>query len=231
MSETDQSMSNLAGLAQTRAAFSSFLNIHFTALPDEKFVEQIRHEDVVSMLKILPKDESVNEDIATGASLMEKFLYETQEDSLTRLSEKLGVDRTRLYRGLSPEYGPPPPYEMVWSQKWQEVSLLQVLATLYRKNGLTPSSEVIDRQDYIGVELEFIHALAMREVAAWEAGDEEKAKSLLTIQKEFFLEHLSPWVPFFIEKAFEFVKTDFYQGHLLMLKGFILDQANVFSTL
>jgi TorA maturation chaperone TorD len=229
MGEADQAMSDLASQAQTRAAFCSFLNVHFTALPDEKFVEQVRHKDVISMLKILPHDEATNEDIAAGASLMDKFLQETMQDSPEKLSVKLGVDRTKLYRGLSPTYGPPPPYEMVWSKKWQDVTLLQTLAGIYRENGLKPSVEVIDRQDYIGVELEFIHALALREVEAWKAGDEKTARSLLETQKTFFLEHISSWAPFFIKKAFEFVKTDFYQGHLLMLRGFIAEQAGIFT--
>ena len=231
MNESEPSVNDLAGIARARAAFSSFLTIHFTALPDEKFVRQMRHKEVTSMLQVLPKDESVNEDIATGASLMGKFLQETREDKPAQLSEKLGVDRTRLYRGVSPSYGPPPPYEMVWSRNWTDVSLLQALAAIYRENGLVPSTEVVDRLDYIGLELEFMHALAMRETAAREAGETEKAGSLLEVQKQFFHDHLEPWVPSFVEKALEYVKTDFYNGHLLMLRGFIVEQRKIFSTI
>lgn len=231
MNEAEHGVNDLAGIARSRAAFSSFLNIHFNVLPDEKFVKQMRRKEIISMLEILPKDESVNEDISTGASLMYNFLKESYSDKPAQLSEKLGVDRTRLYRGISPVYGPPPPYEMVWSQTWQEVSLLQVLAKIYREKGLEPSSEIIDRLDYLGLELEFLHALAMRETAALEAGETETAGSLLEAQKKFFREHLEPWVPSFVQKALEYVKTDFYHGHLLMLRGFILEQKEIFSTI
>jgi len=61
------------------------------------------------MLKFIPQDEAVNEDIASGAKLMESYLEATQGDKPAQLAEKLGVDRTRIYRGLSPSYGPPPP--------------------------------------------------------------------------------------------------------------------------
>jgi TorA maturation chaperone TorD len=231
MNKTKLGVTELADLARARAAFSSFLTIHLNVLPDEKFVKQMRRKEISSMLELLPKDDSVNEEISSGASLMSKFLKETSKDTPAELSQKLGVDRTRLYRGLAPTYGPPPPYEMVWSQKWQDVALLQALAALYRENGLAQSTEIIDRMDYLGVELEFIHALSVRETDAWDAGKMEKASSLFVEQRKFFQEHLESWVPGFVEKGMEFVTTDFYRGHLLMLQGFIKEQAGIFSTI
>jgi TorA maturation chaperone TorD len=231
MNKAKLGVKELADIARARAAFSSFLTIHFNVLPDEKFIKQMRRKEITSMLELLPKDESVNEEISNGASLMYKFLKDTSADKPVELSEKLGVDRTRLYRGLAPTYGPPPPYEMVWSQKWQDVALLQALAALYRENGLAQSTEIIDRMDYLGVELEFIHALSVRETEAWDTGKTEKARSLLLDQEKFFHEHLESWVPGFVQKALEFVTTDFYRGHLHMLQGFISEQAEIFSTI
>jgi TorA maturation chaperone TorD len=231
MKESKLGVKEHAEIAQARAAFCSFLTIHFNVLPDEKFVKQMRRKEILSMLEVLPKDESVNADVSSGATLMYNFLKETYNDKPAQLSEKLGVDRTRLYRGLSPQYGPPPPYEMVWSKKWQDVSLLQVLAGIYRENGLAPSTEIVDRMDYLGLELEFMHALSMRETEAWQANKPEVASSLLVVQNKFFSEHLKQWVPDFVQKALEFVKTDFYHGHLLMIKGFILELEETFSTI
>ena len=231
MNVSEQSVNDLGEIARARAAFSSFLNIHFTVLPDEKFVRQMRRKEVTSMLELLPKDASVHEDIATGAALMGKFLQETHKNEPAELSEKLGIDRTRLYRGVSPTYGPPPPYEMVWSKTWIDISLLQVLAAIYRENRLAPSTKIVDRLDYIGLELEFIHKLALRETEARESSKAEKADTLLLVQKQFFCEHLEPWVPSFVNKALDDAKTDFYSGHLLMLRGFILDQKKYFSSI
>jgi len=229
MIETQVDAQELAEFARARAAFSSFLTVHFVVLPDEQFVQQMRGPEVSAMLKALPNDGSVNEDMATGAALMDHFLETTRSDTPAELSEKLGVDRTRIYRGLSPTYGPPPPYEMVWSQTWPEMSLLPELARIYRENGLGPSAEIIDRLDYAGLELEFIHTLATREAAAWEAGDTAAAQALLQTQQQFFSEHLEQWVLSFVERVLAEAKTDFYHGHLLMLRGFILEQAEVFS--
>ena len=231
MNVSEPSINDLAGIARARAAFSSFLNIHFNVLPDEKFVRQMRKKEITSMLQVLEKDATVHEDIASGAALMGKFLMETHADKSAEVSEKLGVDRTRLYRGVSPTYGPPPPYEMVWSKSWIDVGLLQVLAAIYRENRLAPSTKIVDRLDYIGLELEFMHTLAMRETEALESAKQEKANALLLVQKQFFFEHLEPWIPSFVKKALEDAKTDFYSGHLLMLCGFILDQGKYFSTI
>jgi TorA maturation chaperone TorD len=230
MNETKLSVKELADIARARAAFSSFLTIHLNVLPDEKFVKQMRKQEIISMLKVLPLDEAVNEDIASGAKLMESYLEATQADKPAQLAEKLGVDRTRIYRGLSPTYGPPPPYEMVWSKKWRELDLLIELTKIYRENHLAPSSKVIDRLDYMGMELEFIHALATRETTAWDEGKAEAAGALFEVQKAFFGEHLQQWIPDFVEKALESAQTDFYHGHLLMIRGFILEQAEIFST-
>ena len=231
MDETQLGMTDLADTARARAAFSSFLTVHFTALPDEQFVKQMRGPEVSAMLQALPADAAVNADIATGAGLMSGFLAATLGDSPAELSEKLGVDRTRAYRGLSPNYSPPPPYEMVWSQKWHEISLLTELARIYREQGLGPSTEVIDRLDYAGLELEFIRQLAEREAAAWQAGQTETAQALLEQQQAFFDEHLKQWVPSFVDKALEYAQTDFYRGHLLMLRGFIAEQAETYPAL
>jgi TorA maturation chaperone TorD len=162
---------------------------------------------------------------------MSSFLQATRGDTPAVLSEKLGVDRTRTYRGLSPNYSPPPPYEMVWSHKWHEVNLLTELARIYREHGLGPSTEVVDRLDYAGLELEFIHKLAAQEAAAWDAGQTETAHALLVEQQKFFGEHMQQWVPSFVEKALEYAQTDFYRGHLWMLRGFIAEQVETYPIL
>jgi len=231
MNETKMGVSEFSAVAKARAAFSSFLAIHFNVLPDEKFVRKIRRKEISTMLEILPKDTSTNEDIATGATLMLNFLKETYNDKPAQLSEKLGIDRTRLFRGISPTLSPPPPYEMVWSKEWQDVTLLQTLAGLYRENNLEISKDNIDRHDYLGLELDFLNTLAKRETAAWDAGKKEKAYSLYEQQNKFFRDHLEQWVPDFINKALEFSKTDFYHGHLLMLCGFISEQKEIFSSI
>lgn len=221
----------LAGIARARAAFCTFLSIHFTTLPDAAFVERMHDGAVTLMLEALVNDAAADADIATGASLMQAYLNQKRGEDLPQVAESLGVDRTRLYRGISPTYGPPPPYEMVWSKTWQDVGLLETLAGIYREAGLAPSPEVRERLDYVGVELDFMRELALREAVAWESNAPTTAAKLLETQHAFMAEHLGEWSPLFVEKALEWVETDFYKGHLLMLRGFITSEQQELASL
>ena len=96
MNKTKLGVKELADIARARAAFSSFLTIHFNTLPDEKFVKQMRSKEVSSMLALLPKDENINEDISRGAFLMSKFLKETSGDKPAQLSQKVGSGQDQV---------------------------------------------------------------------------------------------------------------------------------------
>lgn len=212
-----------ADIAKGRMAFYSILNVHFTTLPDKSFVEQIRSGDFASMLKSIINDESSSLDLTTSATLMSDFIEKTRADSVLDLSEKLGIDRTRLYRGVAPGYGPPPPYETVWNSSNQGTAVLQTVAGIYREAGLARSPEATERVDYIGVELDYMREMAKRESEAWESGARPAATTALKAQHYFMIEHLGAWVPAFVGKALEQVETDFYKGHLLMLRAFIAE--------
>ncbi len=224
----------LAGLARARAAFNSFLNVHFTTLPDAAFVKRMRKGELASVLEALVKDGTVEPDIAAGASMMSAYLEKTRDENLDKMVETLGVDRTRLYRGVAVGYGPPPPNEMEWKKKEKKekgVGVLVAISGFYREMGLEPSPNVKERLDYISVEMDFMHELALREADAWESGSTENAKKMLKSQQTFLSDHLGQWVPAFITKAQEYVETDFYKGHMLMLRGFIKAQTEELASL
>jgi TorA maturation chaperone TorD len=214
----------MATIAKTRADFYSFLNLHFSIIPDIAFVEQLYNGELNTALNALVNDESMEPEITTGARLMSDFLESHRGDEKNKLSEILGVDRTRLYRGVAQGYGPPPPYEMVWSKLAQGYEVLMIVAGEYRKAGLEPSADARERVDYIGLEMDFMRELALREATAWESDEIETARNLLTSQLAFLDEHLGAWAPYFIEKALEQSETDFYRGHLKMIRGFLSAQ-------
>jgi TorA maturation chaperone TorD len=214
----------LAHSARARAAFYAFLSVQFTALPDEAFVEHLRSPAVRDMLGALAGDPATEDNLAAGADQMLAYLRATESLPAPELAEKLGVDRTRLYRGITPRYGPPPPYELVWSKTYRDISLLQQLARLYREAGLELAPAVIERPDYLGVELDYLRALVSREADGWEAGTSNGAGSALAAraaQRSFLEEHLGAWAPLYVNEVLPHARTDFYQGHLLMLQGFL----------
>ena len=220
-------MDELARIASVRASFYSFINFPFVALPDLGFIQQIRNNEFLASLEGLAADQTLHPSLIEGVSLMVEFLRNSSGKEDSELSDELGVDRTRLYRGITPSMGPPPPYESVWTRGPKSTSdILLELATAYRQSSL--AIEPGERQDYIGVELAFQQQLVMQEIEFWQTGEEEKAQDSLKQQDAFLKEHLNFWIPAFIENALPEAKTDFYRGQLLMLRGFLADEEEYF---
>ncbi len=228
--EDELSVEELQMLAEARATFSSLLSVHFLNIPDKDFVPRLRSRQFIAWLEQLAGETGVQPQIAEGASLMHRFLLATWDQPAEQLVQTLGVDRTRLYRGVSPVYGPPPPYEAEWVPAPQGTSaLLQQIAGLYHAGGLVQAPDSNERLDYIGIQLGYLKQLAAVEAGHWQAGDAGQACQVYSLQKSFFLEHLARWVPDFVEKALTYAQTDFYRGHLLMLRGFIAEQGEIFT--
>jgi len=215
----------LAQMARARASFYAFVNVHFTTLPDLGFVSHIRSSEYASALQALVDDDTLPDDVTQGAALMQGYIQSNLGLEPPAFSDNLGVDRTRLYRGVSPNYGPPPPYEAVWTKSGIGVTqLLQLVAQMYRESGMAVSADSKERLDYVGVELSFAQQLALREAEAWEAGDSERAKALLQQQSGFLANHVGQWAPFFIETALQRADTDFYRGHLRLVRGLLASE-------
>jgi TorA maturation chaperone TorD len=95
--------------------------------------------------------------------------------------------------------------------------------TTYREVGLTPGQELNERADYIGIEIDYLRHMALQEAAAWEGMDIGAA--LDVVRKErLFIESAKEWISSFIDRAMEFAQTDFYRGHMQMLRGFLGDE-------
>ncbi len=224
MNESPLDTQELAEIARARAALFAFLNLHFVNLPDENFINHIRTDNFRLALEDLQSDADES-DLKTGADLMLNYVRASNEMSVNDLSNALGVDRTRLYRGISPSYGPPPPYEAVWTKRSSSVTaVLQAIAGFYQEDGMAISPNAKDRLDFVGVEMDCLYQLATREAASWDLGDEAKASQLLDRQNLFLHEHLGDWLPAFVEKALTMAQTNFYRGHLIMLRGLVAEE-------
>ena len=209
-----------SALAQARASLYSLINVHFLVLPDPLFIERIRSAAFRTSLAALSVDSDLSETLTAGASLMLKYIESTLGQDVSVLIQAIGVDRTRLYRGVSPALGLPPPCEAVWTSRESETAaLLQELAALYKEDGLALATQ--ERLDYIGVELDYIQRLIQNEIAAWRNAEPERALMLQDKQQRFLDRHLSPWVLQFIKKALPLAATDYYRGHLRMLDGLL----------
>jgi putative dimethyl sulfoxide reductase chaperone len=212
---------NPVDLAKARASFYAFMGLHFLELPDEAFVSALRDKQFRGVLQELTLGKEVHQEVAEGASLMQAYLDGTKMLDVAELAERLGVDRTRLYRGASPHNGPTPPYEALWVPQAKEGTVLQEMAGIYARSGFTLKTDVHERLDYIGIQMNFMECLVMNEISAREAGDQVMVQTLKAQEKDFLWEHLGLWAPRFVLSALGHAGTDFYRGHLHMLKGFL----------
>jgi TorA maturation chaperone TorD len=223
---------DLAEMARARASVLAFLNLHFTTLPDAAFVAHVRSQEYTAALEALAADDGLPAEMTAGAGLMMGFIRSKIDMETPKFSDELGVDRTRLYRGVSPTYGPPPPYEAVWGKGVTNVAAtLQEVAGIYRLWGMVISPDAKERLDSIGVELDYLNQLALREAEAWEAGQAEQARELLQAQEQFLVAHVGDWAPAFVEKALTKAETDFYRGHLMMLRGLLASERDQIQAL
>jgi len=222
----------MAEISQTRSLSYSLVILPFTALPDPGFAETVLDNGFISILERLTQTMELPEDISSGARLMLEYLRAWPVSEISGLSEALGVERTRLYRGVAPGYGPPPPFEAVWTTRNDTVTkILQSLAEVYRRSGMALTAELRERPDSISVELEFQRQLVLREEEFWRKHASKKARECIRQQLAFLTEHLAAWVPRFIEEALLQAQTGFYRGHLTMLRGFLADEQDYLQTL
>jgi TorA maturation chaperone TorD len=208
-------------LAKARASFYAFLGLHFLELPDQSFAGVLRSEEFLTVLDELALGKDVRLEIAEGASLMQAYLDDTKALDVAELAQRLGLDRTRLYRGASPHGGPTPPYEALWIREGGECPVLQEIAGIYARGGFALKADVHERLDYIGIQMNFMERLVTNEVSALEVEDREMIQTLKAQQRDFLWNHLGRWAPSFVLSALDHAQTDFYRGHLHMLKGFL----------
>lgn len=227
MNHQTESEQCLAETAEARASFYWFINLHFLDLPDEQFVGSLRDAEFHSVLEALSKSADAHQEIVAGAALMRGYLDATRDCDLRELAKRLGVDRTHLYRSVTPQTDVAPPYEALWTGKGRDTDLLHELARVYREGGFTLKEDVHDRPDYIGIELNFMERLVLKEISARGAGEETTLQSLLKDQRDFLVNHVGRWVPDFVSSALGQAQTDFYRGHLQMLKGFVEQEKEV----
>jgi DMSO reductase family type II enzyme chaperone len=85
--------------------------------------------------------------------------------------------------------------EYTSSEIFQKAGSLADLKGFYAAFGVEPNPEMKDRLDHIGVELEFMHLLTLKEAYAHHHGDgADKVAVCREAQKNFLANHLVHWV-------------------------------------
>ena len=210
--------------AQGRAGMYSFLANLFNQRPDLELVRRLR-EMGPEGFDLAAGGDDISPEVERGLHEMASFIEATQDRSEEQVEEDLAVDWTRLFRGVSPGYGPPPPYEGVYSEgAANPQDVLQGIMQMYHKYSVDVDEKAANRPDYIGIELDFLRYLSESEADAWEKGEEESALDYHAAQKEFLSKHLGKWGEKFCERALEEAKTDFYRGFIRLTRGVLKEE-------
>lgn len=186
----------------SEAKLTAFLSAIYNTNPEADFaqtMEQIAVDEV--------NDTALKESLQK----IKDFSVEAREDGEKLLEMKR--DWTRLFRGVSPTYGPQAPYaqEHMGSVSSQ---FLSDLTELYKEAGYGYYHEFNDRLDYIGIELDFIKTINMLRLKELSAEDSEEYERLTDIHNKFATKYFASWFSSFHKKAQDFVQTDFYRGAL-----------------
>ncbi len=91
------------------------------------------------------------------------------------------------------EYGLPHEYRQ--SQEMADI------AGFYRAFGFHVGGKVRERADHVAVELEFMHALALKEAVALDQGTAEQTEICIDGQRQFLGDHLGHWIDLFAQSV------------------------------
>jgi DMSO reductase family type II enzyme chaperone len=228
MEERTEDASELVENARARAGMYSFLANLFNQRPDLELVRRLREMGSEGMNIGVGQGE-ISQEVEEGLREMASFIDATQGQPEERVEQDLAVDWTRLFRGVSPSYGPPPPYEGVYIEGAGSPSdILQMIMQTYHKFSVDVDEQAANRPDYIGIELDFLRYLNESEADAWQEGDEEKARDFQGAQRDFLSRHLGRWVDKFCDRALQEAKTGFYRGFIRLTRGVLKEEMDSF---
>ena len=170
-----------------------------------------------NLAKLLEKD------CPEAASAAEKMVQALENSNQVDLA----VEHAALFIG--PFELPSPPYGSVYLEKNNRLmgDTTMEVKKIYAEAGL--KLEVQEPPDHISFELEFIYYLFTLEKEVSDEGDNEKARSLANLRRDFQGVYLASWVPRFCEKIRTATKEIFYRNLADCLEIFINHETTFLS--
>jgi TorA maturation chaperone TorD len=209
--------------AQTRAGLFAFLATLLNQAPDVDLVRRLRTVGAETFV-LGPADGEVNAVVGQGLREIAQFVETTRDQPAEAVQQALAVDWTRLFRGVSPRYGPPPPYEGLYTHAGSDQpEVMQGINQIYAQNSAALTDEAHNRPDYLGLELAFLGFLAEREAAHWEQGKADQALDCAMRARAFLVEHPGRWAGEFVSAALPKAQTDFYRGYLRLTQAVLAE--------
>ncbi len=154
-----------------------------------------------------------------GLTLGERF----NETAPADLIGDLAREYTQLFIGPGPRISPHESIHVeidgaqggLWGKRTVEVK------KFIESTGLEYDPSFSGLPDHISAELELMQKLGEREAEAWDQGDEKVATWFGNVQRRFYSEHLTAWVPAFCDKVIERAELPFYSEFAKVIQGFL----------
>ncbi len=210
--------SEAAGNAATRAEMFGFMAAMLNRKPGAELVQKLRAVGSESFAGLIP-DEDHSTAFGRGLLDMSQFVEEASGLAEDDVVKALAIDWTRLFRGVSPGYGPPPPYESVYlDQDKSDIEIIQKVGRWYVENGVKIDRHQPNRPDFLGIQIDFLRHLAEQEQDAWKYGNSDDAMDCLNKSSCFVSEHMASWVHKFCRQAMDYAETGFYKGVIRIIE-------------
>jgi len=191
-------------LTQQRSNIYGLLSLVYLHEPTIDFIRLLTSRDIQDLLE--EAGFNVGEDLKEG----------NEED----IHEELQVEYTRLFLGPGPHVCP---YESVWrdggSMLWGKTT--GKIKNLIESLGLTYRAEWSGLPDHIGVELEFMRKLILKEKEGREQKKDKEVLACLEIEDKLLNEHLLAWVPHFCSEVRKGSRLKFYRSIATLTKQFL----------
>ena len=219
-----QEATSPAGAARARAGAYGFLALLCNQRPEVSLVRRLRAVGVAGFLGLV-EGEAAGEAVRQGLQQMGALVEQTSGQSEEEVATALAVDWTRLFRGVQPGYGPPPPYEGLW-RGGDPLGALQAVARVYREQGVGPAGgSAGNRLDYLGLELDYLRYVCEQQALAYEQGEEAAFERWSEAEAAFVEDHVGQWAARYCDSAAAEARTAFYGGALLLMKGLLEELA------
>ncbi len=202
------SRDDMVNMAMARANVYGLLADVFREAPSEALLSKLEGPEFSGALHAL------------NLSLDEVFASAPR----TQLVEDLNLEYTRLFFGpgsyLSPHES------MHVETRFSESNAFWGAQTVAVKKfmeavGLKTGDSFTGMPDHISAEFEFMQRLLLKEVEAWAKEDHGLGTNILKIEKRFYEEHLSRWVPTFCDKVIDESGHPFCKQFCEVTKGFM----------
>ena len=207
-------------VAQARRSVYEMLSAYYLELPDQRMVNSIFDPDFDRRLSVVASVFETGE-TQEGLRLISNFISSFKHESQEEILRRIAIDRTRLFRGISEKYSPPPPYESCYRERRLCGETSAEVCRFYSRLGVTLPEAWRESPDYLGIEIDFMRLLCQSEEEAWLNKQPEKALELLRASMDFLKDHLLKWAPSFLDKMYEMADLDFYRGLAKFTSGFL----------